>query len=136
MTVRPKLQTQRMIVWLNYLPVAMVLLWISGMKFTQVEAQAIERLVDTSPLMSWMYQVMDLQTASNVIGLYDIAALLLLCLGLKFAPLLIPGMLMCAAVFLTTQTFLVSFDGSFEAGVPSGSGMFIIKGLHQIEWVD
>lgn len=114
---------------LNYLPVALVLLWIGGMKFTLLEAQGIEPLVASSPLMSWMYLLMDVQTTSNVIGIYDLLALVVLGAGLFFRALLIPGLLMCAAVFVTTQTFIMSYSGALDQNVLSGTGMFIIKDI-------
>ena len=35
----------------------LVLGWIGAMKFTAYEAEGIQTLVATSPLMSWMYKV-------------------------------------------------------------------------------
>lgn len=36
----------------------LVLGWIGAMKFTAYEAEGIKPLVETSPLMSWMYQLL------------------------------------------------------------------------------
>ena len=47
---------------------AIVLGWIGAMKFTAYEAGAIEGLVASSPLTSWLYGVTSLQGASNLIG--------------------------------------------------------------------
>lgn len=127
--LRPKSLSTKALIWLNYFPVALVLLWIGGMKFTLLEAKGIEDLVATSPFMSWMYQVFDVQTASNVIGVYDLIALVLLAFGIRYEKLLWPGILMCGAVFVTTQTFLLSYPGSLEGGVLTSTGIFIIKDL-------
>ena len=114
--------------WVQYAPVALVLLWIGGMKFTQIEAEGIADLVQSSPLMSWLYLLFDLQTTSNLIGIYDLLALLLLGAGLQYRWLFLPGWLMCLAVFLTTQSFLLSFPGAFSAnGLLTTSGQFLIK---------
>ncbi len=116
--------------WLNYTPVALVLLWIGGMKFFAFEAEGIVDLVKSSPLLSWLYVFADKQTASNLIGSYDIIALVLLGAGYYWPRLFIPGFLMAFAVFATTQTFLITFAGSWSAfGVLTGSGAFIIKDL-------
>lgn len=116
--------------WLNFVPVGLVLLWIGGMKFFPFEAKGIVDLVSSSPLLSWLYLVADEQTASNLIGLFDWLALLLLAAGYRWPRLFIPGFLMCASVFLTTQTFLISFVASWSSpGVLSSSGVFIIKDL-------
>ena len=114
----------------NLLPVLLVLVWIGGMKFTAVEAKGIEDLVRTSPLMSWLYQLLDLQQSSNLIGLYDLIAASLLLAGWQWRWLFWPGLLMGLAVFLTTQSFLLSFPGSWKSvGLLSSSGLFIIKDL-------
>ena len=42
----------------------LVLGWIGAMKFTAYEAEGIKSLVETSPLMSWMYR--GFQFASDV----------------------------------------------------------------------
>jgi len=116
--------------WLNYTPVALVLLWIGGMKFFAFEAEGIVDLVSTSPLLSWLYLLFDQQTASNFIGFYDLTALALLGAGYFWPRLFIPGFLLAFAVFATTQTFLITFAGSWTApGVLTGSGAFIIKDL-------
>lgn len=128
-TLVPHSLSARSLRWINYFPVALVLLWIGGMKFTLLEAQGIEDLVKTSPLMSWMYQLMDVQQASNVIGVYDLVALVLLGVGIVYPKLLLPGIAMSGAVFATTQTFLLSFPGSLDGAILTGSGIFIIKDL-------
>lgn len=116
--------------WVNYLPVGLVLLWIGGMKFLPFEAKGIVDLVSSSPLLSWLYLLADEQTASDLIGLFDWLALLLLAAGFRWPQLFIPGVLMCGAVFVTTQTFLISFAAAWTApGVLSSSGVFIIKDL-------
>ncbi len=116
--------------WLNYLPVAMVLGWIGSMKFYAFEAQGIVDLVQSSPLLSWLYLVADIQTASNLIGIYDLLAALLLGLGFFWPRVFVVGFLMAFAVFATTQTFLISYAGAWQQlGILSGSGAFIIKDL-------
>lgn len=126
-------KTSKSVMFINYLPVFLVLAWIGGMKFTELEAKGIEGLVANSPLMSWLYLLFDVQTTSNLIGVYDIIALLLLGLGLRYPALLIPGMLMSGAVFVVTQTFLFTTPGAFSAEtVITGTGQFLIKDLWYI----
>lgn len=116
--------------WLNFLPVGLVLLWIGGMKFLPFEAKGIADLVSSSPLLSWLYLLASEQTASNLIGIFDWLALVLLAASYRWPTLFIPGFLMCGSVFVTTQTFLFSFAGSWAApAVLSSSGVFIIKDL-------
>ncbi|MDZ7904044.1 MAG: hypothetical protein U5L01_16600 [Rheinheimera sp.] len=63
--------------------------------------------------MSWLYLLFDQQTASNFIGFYDLTALALLGAGYFWPRLFIPGFLLAFAVFATTQTFLITFAGSW-----------------------
>ncbi len=53
--------------------IVIVLAWIGAMKFTSYEAGAIEGLVASSPLTSWLYSVFSLQGASNLIGFVEVA---------------------------------------------------------------
>jgi len=116
--------------WLSVLPVLLVLLWIGGMKFTLLEAKGIESLVLSSPFMSWMYSIWDLQTTSNLIGIYDLIAVVLLIAAMFNTRLLIPAILMSGAVFVVTQTFLFTRDGAILAeSLLSTSGHFLIKDL-------
>jgi len=116
--------------YLMLFPVVLVLLWIGGMKFTLLEAQGIEPLVASSPLMSWMYQVWDIQTTSNLIGIYDLIALLLLILSIRIKSLLIPAIAMAGAVFVVTQTFLFTWDSALSIETMlTGGGHFLIKDL-------
>lgn len=118
------------LMWLNLFPVVLVLLWIGGMKFTLVEAQGIESLVTSSPLMSWMYGFWDLQTTSNIIGVYDVIAVILLLLSVFVHQVKPVAVMMAAAVFLVTQTFLITWSSalSMDTMLTSG-GHFLIKDL-------
>ncbi|MBD1584470.1 DUF417 family protein [Pseudoalteromonas sp. S16_S37] len=118
--------------WFNYLPIAMVLIWIGGLKFYEFEAKGIVSLVSTSPFMSWLYALFSVQWASNLIGSYDILFAVLLGVGLKIRSykLIIIAMLGCGSVFVMTQTFLITAQGAFSAQtVLAGLGQFVIKDL-------
>lgn len=126
---RPYLESRKAI-WLNAFPVVLVLMWIGGMKFTLLEAKGIEALVSSSPLMSWMYNVWDLQTTSNLIGVYDLIALTLVILAIFNQKLLIPAVLMSGAVFAVTQTFFLSWPAALSSEtLLSTGGHFLIKDL-------
>ena len=119
-------------VLLNFIPVAMVLLWIGGMKFYEFEAKAIVSLVGTSPFMSWLYTVFSVQGASNVIGGFDVLFAVLLGAGilLNNKKLIIVSGLACLSVFLMTQTFLITANGAFSSStLLERLGQFVIKDL-------
>jgi reactive chlorine resistance protein C len=122
-------------VFLNFIPVAMVLLWIGGMKFYEFEAKGIVSLVETSPFMSWLYTLFSVQGASNVIGGFDVLFAVLLALGLVLnnKKLIIISGLACLSVFLMTQTFLITASGALSsATLLSSLGQFVIKDLWYI----
>ncbi|WP_165729419.1 DUF417 family protein [Pseudoalteromonas sp. 31A1] len=124
--------TDKQHVLLNFIPVAMVLLWIGGMKFYEFEAKGIVSLVETSPFMSWLYKVFSVQGASNVIGGFDVLFAVLLGLGLFLnnKKLIIVSGLACLSVFMMTQTFLITATGAFSSStLLERLGQFVIKDL-------
>jgi uncharacterized membrane protein YkgB len=112
--------------------IVLVLVWIGAMKFTAYEAGAIEPLVTNSPLMSWLYAVFSVQTTSNLIGVAEIAAGLLIAVRPWSAIACVAGSLMAVATFVITLTFLFSTPGWEPSlgGFPALSvapGQFILK---------
>ena len=110
----------------------LVLVWIGAMKFTAYEAGAIQPLVANSPLMAWLYAIFSVQATSNLIGVAEIAAGVLIALRPWSAVAAAVGSLMAIATFTITLTFLFSTPG-WEAslgGFPALSiapGQFILK---------
>lgn len=109
----------------------LVLGWIGAMKFTAYEAAGIKTLVETSPLMSWMYKVFSLQATSNIIGVAEITAATLIAIRPLSAKLSAVGSVLAVFTFLATLTFLFSLPGWEKSlgGFPalSGSGGFLLK---------
>ena len=58
----------------------LILLWFGAFKFTATEAAAIQPLIANSPFMSWMYHLISVRTASQVIGVIEIAIAILVAL--------------------------------------------------------
>ena len=110
----------------------LVLLWIGAMKFTAYEAAAIQPLVAKSPLMAWLYAIFSVQATSNLIGVAEIAAGVLIALRPWSAFACVIGSLMAIATFVVTLTFLFSTPGWEPSlgGFPALSvapGQFILK---------
>jgi uncharacterized membrane protein YkgB len=109
----------------------LVLGWIGAMKFTAYEAEGIKALVETSPLMSWMYKIFSLQATSNVIGVAELTAAVLIAIRPLSPKLSAIGSVLGVFTFLTTLTFLFSLPGWEKSlgGFPalSGSGGFLLK---------
>jgi len=65
-----------------------VLAWIGAMKFTAYEAGAIEGLVASSPIISWLYNVLSVQATSNLIGTIELLTAAAIAFGLEHLALL------------------------------------------------
>ena len=111
----------------------LVLGWIGAMKFTAYEAEGIKTLVETSPFMSWMYKVFSIQATSNIIGVAEITAAMLIAIRPLSAKLSAVGSVLAICTFLATLTFLFSLPGWEKSlgGFPalSGSGGFLLKDI-------
>ena len=109
----------------------LVLGWIGAMKFTAYEAAGIKTLVETSPFMSWMYEILSLQATSNIIGVAELSAAALIAIRPLSPKLSAIGSVLAVLTFLTTLTFLFSLPGWEKSlgGFPalSGSGGFLLK---------
>ncbi|WP_411958587.1 YkgB family protein [Paracoccus homiensis] len=113
---------------------ATVLAWIGAMKFSAYEAGAIEGLVASSPLTSWLYSVFSLQGASNLIGLAEIVTAALIVLGTRFPIAALAGALGALATFLVTASFLLTAPVTEPSlgGFPALSvvpGQFLLKDI-------
>jgi uncharacterized membrane protein YkgB len=111
----------------------LILLWIGAMKFTLYEAEGIKPLVETSPLMSWLYRFLSLQSVSYLLGVTEIAIAVMIALRPVAPRLCALGSALAIPMFLTTLSFLFSLPG-WEAslgGFPalSGSGGFLLKDI-------
>jgi uncharacterized membrane protein YkgB len=111
----------------------LVLGWIGAMKFTAYEAEGIKSLVETSPLMSWLYRILSLQATSNLIGVAELTAAVLIAIRPLAPKLSAIGSVLAVFTFLTTLTFLFSLPGWEKSlgGFPalSGSGGFLLKDM-------
>ena len=109
----------------------LVLGWIGAMKFTHYEAEGIQPLVASSPFMSWMYKILSLQAVSNLIGVVELSAALLIGLRPWSSRAGAVGSVLAVATFVTTISFLFTLPGWEPSlgGFPalSGSGGFLLK---------
>ena len=111
----------------------LVLLWVGAMKFTAIEAQAIQGLVANSPLMGWLYHVLSVRGASALIGTAELVIAVLIAIRPFSAQLAAAGSALAVGMFLTTLSFLLSTPGAFETslgGFPALSvlpGQFLLK---------
>ena len=113
--------------------VIVTLVAIGALKFTTGEAEGIRRLVETSPLLAWLYAITDVCGASALIGVAELVAAAGMIAGRRAPRLAVLGSAIAVATFLTTLSFLLTAPGAWDdtLGGPArgGTGQFVIKDL-------
>ncbi len=109
------------------------LLLIGALKFTAGEAQGIQPLVASSPLMFWLSKVFSLRAVSNLIGVIEITVAVLIALRPFSARLSLIGSIGATITFLLTASFLLSTPGAIQFShgflLLGDAGQFLIKDL-------
>ena len=111
--------------------------WIGALKFAKYEANQIQPLVANSPFMGWLYQIFPVYTFSALLGVFEVAAALLLAIKPVAPRLSIAGSVMAIVLFVSTVSFLFTTPG---VGEPAGGGFpalsvlgeFLLKDIPQI----
>ncbi|MEL6396463.1 MAG: DUF417 family protein [Planctomycetota bacterium] len=107
--------------------------WIGAMKFTAYEAEGISGLVQNSPLMSWMYDIVSVRGFAAGLGVTELVIAAMIAIGPWFRRIGAVGALLAAGMFATTLSFMLSTPGVFEpslGGFPALSiapGQFLLK---------
>ncbi len=106
-----------------------VLGWIGAMKFTGPEAEGIWSLLTSSPVFNWWITDLGKQMVSNVIGIIELATVLLLTGFWWNRRAYEAGLFLSAVTFVVTLTFFVTFSPTWAGGFPalSSSGHFLLK---------
>ncbi|BBB43347.1 hypothetical protein MASB_39130 [Mycobacteroides abscessus subsp. bolletii BD] len=105
----------------------LILGWIGAAKFTVEEAEGIRSLVEPSPLFVLPLQVLSLRTLSGLIGAIELAIALGLVVGLVHRKVNNISVLMAAATFLITLSFLFTSVNYQEWLPPSDPTSFLLK---------
>ena len=93
--------------------------WIGALKFANFEANQIQPLVANSPFMGWLYDIFSVYTFSALLGVFELAAAVLLAIKPLFPNLSIVGSVQAIVLFLATISFLFTTPG---IGEPAGGG--------------
>ena len=109
-----------------------VIAWFGGMKFTNYEAKGIQPLVSESPLMNWLYDIFSVYTFSVLLGVFEVAAAVLIAVKPWWPKVSILGSGLAIVLFAATISFLFTTPGVFDesvGGFPllSVTGGFLIK---------
>jgi uncharacterized membrane protein YkgB len=113
-----------------------MLLWAGSYKMTAPGAEGIIPLVSNSPLVAWHFKLFGPYLGSDLIGLTEWAAAILISIGYVQPKAGIIGGLIAAVMFLTTSSMLITTPGAIIA-VPGISymkymsflGLFLFKDI-------
>lgn len=113
-----------------------MLLWAGAYKMTAPGAEGIVPLVSNSPLISWHFKIFGPYLGSDLIGLTEITAAILLITGYFKPKAGIIGGLIASVMFFTTSTMFLTTPGTVIA-VPGISfmrymsmvGLFLFKDI-------
>jgi len=99
-----------------------MLLWAGSYKMTAPGAEGIIPLVSNSPLISWHFKIFGPYIGSDVIGLTEIIAAVLLTAGYFRPKAGIVGGFIASIMFFTTSTMIITTPGAIIS-VPGIHGM-------------
>src|SRR5262245_23549167 len=97
--------------------VALLLVWIGGLKFLDYEAKGVHFMVSNHPLLGWVYSIFSVRTFAAVLGALEICIALLIVLRPWKPALSLAGGLAASGLFLTTLTFLLTTPRVVGGGV-------------------
>lgn len=109
-----------------------VLAWIGFGKYAKMEARV---LIEHSPLMSWIYDILSVGAVAKALGTAEIVAAVLIALRPVWPRVSAVGSAIAVVLFLGTLSFLFTTPGLVVAhydGVPvlgAQPGQFLLKDL-------
>jgi uncharacterized membrane protein YkgB len=89
-----------------------MLLWAGSYKMTAPGAEGIIPLVSNSPLISWHFKLFGPYIGSDIIGLTEITAALLMIIGYLKPKAGIIGGLIASGMFFTTSAMIITTPGT------------------------
>jgi uncharacterized membrane protein YkgB len=108
-----------------------MLLWAGAYKMTAPGAEGIVPLVDNNPLISWHFRLFGVYHGSDLIGLTEVTAALLLIIGLFKPQIGIIGGTIAVVMFFVTSTMLITTPGALTnvkgINYMSFLGLFLFK---------
>jgi uncharacterized membrane protein YkgB len=108
-----------------------MLLWAGSYKMTVPGAEGIVPLVSNSPLVSWHFKLFGPYIGSDLIGLTEIIAAVLMIAGYLWPKAGIIGGLIASVMFFITSTMVITTPGAITIvrgmGYMSFTGLFLFK---------
>src|SRR3954464_7148563 len=94
-----------------------VIACVGSMKVTNHEAQGIAPLVAESPFMSWLYDIFSVYTFSVLLGVFEVAAAVLIAVKPWWPKMSMLGSALAILLFAATISFMFTTPGVFEESV-------------------
>jgi len=108
-----------------------MLLWAGSYKMTVPGADGIVPLVENSPLISWHFKLFGTYHGSDLIGLTEVIAALLIIIGMFKPKAGVIGGAIAVVMFFTTSTMLITTPGALTnvngINYMSFLGLFLFK---------
>jgi len=113
---------------------ALILIWVGGLKFTDYEAKGIEPLVANSPFLAWAYHAFGLEGIARLLGVSEIIFGILILLRPVNPRFSAYGSIAAVVMFLITLTLMFSTPGVIAPGysfpvLSANIGQFLAKDL-------
>ncbi len=112
---------------------ALVLVWIGAGKYIKMDAKV---LIEQSPLMSWLFDVLSVQAVAYALGTAEIVAGVLIAIGPRLPRVSALGSAIAVVLFLGTLSFLFTTKGvvvtvadGFLPVLSAQPGQFLLKDL-------
>jgi uncharacterized membrane protein YkgB len=113
--------------------IIVMLLWAGTYKMTVPGADGIVPLVDNSPLISWHFKLFGVYHGSDLIGLTEVTAAVLLITGFFKPQAGVIGGAIAAVMFFVTSTMLITTPGALTnvngMNYMSFLGLFLFKDI-------
>src|ERR1700744_2656682 len=137
---QPKSNLTRLAAWISdhkipflvsSIGMIVMLLWAGAFKMTRPGAEGITPLVSNSPLISWHFKLFGPYVGSDIIGLTEWTAALLIITGYFKPKAGILGGFIATGMFFTTSTMIITTPGTIThvngIGYMSFLGLFLFK---------
>ena len=137
LSIKAKSKLTKLAAWINdrnvpflvtSIGMIVMLLWAGSFKMTAPGAEGIVPLVSNSPLISWHFKLFGPYVGSELIGLTEWLAAILIIAGYFRPKAGIVGGLIATGMFFTTSTMLLTTPGAIIS-VPGIHGMRYMSNL-------
>lgn len=119
--------------WVISTGMVVMLLWAGSFKMTAPGAEGIVPLVNNSPLISWHFKLFGVYHGSDLIGLTEYMAAILIIIGLFKPQAGIIGGAIAAVMFFVTSTMLITTPGALinvnGISYMNNLGLFLYKDI-------